>query len=242
MQKILKNFIWKTMIMVFAAICFMATSITAYADTSDSDTFIGEANGGSDGADGWNIGYGESSDGADNESGKALNDGNGKENAADIQNSNTNRLVAIIPALLLLAGITGAMVYNKRTYNRNALLGSLDEFDMQYEDYRRYYAYCVEEYLKIERNGTEKSKNSALAIREDMKDIYDKMLEIKKKRELIVPGRGMENKKFVKSSINKMKTLCRSEDQYQKRLERYLNILREINKNNKMMETTKMPA
>ena len=27
---------------------------------------------------------------------------------------------------------------------------------VHYEDYRRYYAYCVEEYLRIERNGTEK--------------------------------------------------------------------------------------
>lgn len=236
MQRELKKIVLKIIVAVAISIWFVGAPLIAHADMSSSETFIENSSGSSD--ENYEEGYGEET----NESDKILNEEDGKEKVDGSHSSKTNQLTAIVSALIILAGIMVVLSYNKRAYSRDALLGILNEFDMRYEDYRRYYAYCVEEYLRIERNGTEKSKNSAQAIREDMKDIYTKMIEMKKERESIVLGYGMDSRRYIKNNIDVMNTLCRRQDQYQKRLERYCNILREINRTNKINDVNIVSA
>lgn len=236
MQRKLKKLVLKVIVAVAMSIWFVGAPLIAYADTSSSETFIENSDGSSE--ENYEEGYGV----GDNESYKILNEEDGKGKVDGSHSSKKNRLTAIVSALIILAGIMVVLLHNERAYSREALLGILNEFDVHYEDYRRYYAYCVEEYLRIERNGTEKSKNSAQAIREDMKDIYTKMLEMKKERESIVPGYGMDSRRYIKNNIDVMNTLCRKQDQYQKRLERYRNILREINRTNKINDANIVSA
>lgn len=212
--------------------CFVMTPITAYADATSGISCIEINNGVSNGNQ-----INEDINEIDKISGyrvsedtEIFEDSLTDEDDDKLDEPETMKYWKIgMFALFILARVIGAMMYRRKSCNRDILLGLLVEFDKQYDEYKRYYAYCVEEFAKIEKKGNFQKKNTVLSIREDMKEVYNKVIEMKKQRNRLVLSDRMMNKKALKTKIDTMKYLCKNEVQYQKRLERYLKELREIN-------------
>lgn len=212
-------------VFVFILCGFCVQPLTVYADTTDGVSSVSTDEGDSGDVLGWFSP--QDSDGGESIYGEDQTD-------VAIAWSDTKSASAekkfgmMFLGLLLIAGVTGIILYCSRCGKREVLAGLLQDFDQQYAEYKRYYAYCVEEYLRIERQGNANQQHAVSAMRDDMARLYNKMLEMKRTRDGICGQNFRQGKRTMYADQNVVKELCRNERQYQKRMERYLTTLREI--------------
>lgn len=220
-------------ILVLIVCVFFGKPVTACADTTEGVAAVAEESGDSDGAllqDAAqnDIGGSTTPETYQNDGSTSVHvDGTDGMDMFDIQD-NTHRNGMLLPVILLIVGVAGVIAYCGRGNKRDILERLLFDFDKQYAEYKRYYAYCVAELNRIENQGITNHRDRVFAIRQDMAEIYNKIFEIKKKREEIGPQCFRDNRKAIYTGKTIMQELCRAERQYQKRMERYLVDLREI--------------
>lgn len=158
------------------------------------------------------------------------------ENSEKTENEETNATqngrnfdwpVAVIAVLLTALCVMGFMRARKDRKNLQHFRELLEDFDREYDKYKRNYAYCVEEILKKENDDLEKGNVWKNVMRKDIAEVYIKMSEIKKQRDCFSVKNMRTGGKSIKSDMKSMKELYKSVQQYGNRLERYLFKMRE---------------
>ena len=227
------NFIFKAAILIALLVFLAGTPYKVYADVQENivtteDGYADKQNDNVSGETDTNeIDNLETPEKIDSEENTADEKKTEKEDKVTTENAtenwrNLNWPIAVIAVLLTVLCVIGIMRAYKDKKNSQYFRELLENFDREYDKYKRNYAYCVEEILKKENDYSEKERAGIHAMRKDIAEVYIKMSEIKKQRDCFSVKNMRTGGKSIKSDMRSMKDLYKSVQQYGKRLERYL--------------------